>query len=154
MKFLDFKTHAKEVTRQIVAASKIEWAKEAGRFRYLGSSQIFKDEAARQILQAHPLEQGLAAVLQCVEPCWTFDVKSVADRLTIVGEPGKCSMLYHYFRHPLFGWMELRLQKWFPFEVQIGLNGRDRVCESSRDGLLSLVAACQADPKTLTALAA
>ena len=120
----------------------------------LGSSQISKDETARQILQAHPLEQGLAAVLQCVEPCWTFDVKSVADRLTIVGEPGKCSMLYHYFRHPLFGWMELRLQKWFPFEVQIGLNGRDRVCESSRDGLLSLVAACQADPKTLTALAA
>jgi hypothetical protein len=45
--------------------------------------------------------------------------------LKIVGEPGKCSMLYHYFRHPLFGWMYVRLQTWFPFEVQIGINGRE-----------------------------
>jgi hypothetical protein len=125
VRFLDFKAHAKEVTRQVVAASKVEWAKEAGRFRYLGSSQSSKDQAAREILQGHPIEEGLAAVLQCVEPCWTFDVKSCDGRLKIIGEPGKCSMLYHYFRHRLFGWMYVRLQTWFPFEVQIGLNGRE-----------------------------
>jgi hypothetical protein len=125
VRFLDFKAHAKEVTRQVVAASKVEWAKEAGRYRYLGTGRASKDEAAREVLRAHPLEEGLAAVLQCVEPCWTFDVKSVGGRLKVVGEPGKCSMLYHYFRHPLFGWMYVRLQTWFPFEVQIGLNGRE-----------------------------
>jgi len=125
VRFLDFKTHAKEVTRQVLAASKLEWAKEAGRFRYVGSSRISKDEAAREILQERPIAEGLAGVLQCVEPCWTFDVKSVEGRLKIAGEPGKCSMLYHYFRHALFGWMYVRLQTWFPFEVQIGLNGRE-----------------------------
>jgi hypothetical protein len=71
------------------------------------------------------LTEGLAAVLRCVEPCWTFDVKSREGRLRIVGERGKCSSLYHYFRHPQFGWMYVRLQTWFPFEVQIGLNGRE-----------------------------
>jgi hypothetical protein len=33
--------------------------------------------------------------------------------------------LYHYYIHPQFGWMYLRLQTWFPFEIQIGINGRE-----------------------------
>ena len=125
VRLLDFKAHAKEVTRQVLAASLVELAKAADRFQYLGSGRTSKDEAARAILARHPIDEGLAAVLQCVEPCWTFDTKSVEGRLTIRGEPGKCSALYHYFQHPRFGWMYVRLQTWFPFEVQIGLNGRE-----------------------------
>lgn len=136
VRFLDFKAHAKEITRQVVAASAVGAAKVAGRFRFLGSSRISKDEVARVIVQEHPIDTGLAAVLQCIEPCWTFDVKSVERRLRIVGEPGKCSMLYHYFRHPLFGWMYVRLQTWFPFEVQIGLNGREWLAQRmDREGM-------------------
>ena len=125
VRLLDFKAHAKEVTGQVLAASLVDSAKEADRFQYLGSGRTSKDEAARAILARHPIADGLAAVLQCVEPCWTFDTKSIDGRLTIRGEPGKCSALYHYFQHPRFGWMYVRLQTWFPFEVQIGLNGRD-----------------------------
>ena len=33
--------------------------------------------------------------------------------------------LYHYYQHPTFGWLYVRLQTWFPFEIQVGLNGRD-----------------------------
>jgi hypothetical protein len=45
-------------------------------------------------------------------------------------------MLYHYFRHPLFGWMYVRLQTWFPFEVQIGINGREWLARRmDREGL-------------------
>ncbi len=125
VRLLDFKAHAKEVTRQVLAASLVESAKAAGRFQYLGSGRASKDEAARSIRERQPVAAGLAAVLQCVEPCWTFDTKSIDGRLTIRGEPGKCSALYHYFEHPRFGWMYVRLQTWFPFEVQVGLNGRD-----------------------------
>jgi hypothetical protein len=65
-------------------------------------------------------------VLQCVEPCWSFDTKKMPDgSLSICGEPSKCSHLYHYFIHPLFGWMYVRLQTWFPFEIQVGINGRE-----------------------------
>jgi hypothetical protein len=125
VRYLDFKAHAKEVTRQVLAASLVEAAKADGRFQYLGSSQASKDQVARAILQRCPTPEGLVAVLQCVEPCWTFDTKSLGGRLSIVGEPGKCSALYHYYLHPRFGWMYARLQTWFPFEVQIGLNGRE-----------------------------
>jgi hypothetical protein len=137
--FKEFRSHAKEVTRQVLAASLVESAKTAGRFEYLCSGRTCKEEVARAIEKRCPIRggdrggngsaqglvPGLAAVLQCVEPCWTFDVKSVEGRLRIVGEMGKCSSLYHYFRHPRFGWMYVRLQTWFPFEMQIGINGRE-----------------------------
>jgi hypothetical protein len=136
VRLLDFKQHAKEVTRQVLAASRVESAKAAGRFQYLASGHASKEEAAREILQRCPTAAGLVAVLQCVEPCWTFDTKSVNGRLTIRGEAGKCSALYHYFLHPLFGWMYIRLQTWFPFEVQIGLNGRAWLAQQlEREGL-------------------
>jgi hypothetical protein len=37
----------------------------------------------------------------------------------------KCLHLYEYFSHPQFGFMSARLQTWFPFNVQICLNGRE-----------------------------
>jgi hypothetical protein len=123
--YKDFKSHAKAVTQQVMAASQIESAKSADRFEYLNSSRTSKDAAARAIDQRCGPTEGLAALLQCVEPCWSFDTKSIDGRLTIRGEPSKCSALYHYYRHPRFGWMYVRLQTWFPFEIQIGLNGRE-----------------------------
>src|SRR5476649_924587 len=90
VRLLDFKKHAKEVTQQVLQASLVEQAKAAGRFQYLNSGKGPKDEAARTILEQRPIDEGLAAVLQCVEPCWTFDTKSVNGRLTIQGEMGKC----------------------------------------------------------------
>jgi hypothetical protein len=125
VRYLDFKTHAKEVTRQVMAARLVESAKAAGRFQYWGSSPLSKEEAARAILKRCRVSQGLVAVLQCVEPCWTLGTKSVAGRLKIVGEMGKCSSLYHYYLHPRFGWMYMRFETWFPFEVQIGSSGRE-----------------------------
>lgn len=136
VRLLDFRKHAKEVTHRVVQASLVERAKAAGRFQYLNSGKGSKDEAARAILAQHPIDTGLAALLQCVEPCWTFDTKSVDGRLTIQGEMGKCSALYHYYRHPRFGWMYIRLQTWFPFEIQIGLNGREWLAhQMDREGI-------------------
>jgi hypothetical protein len=125
VRLLDFKKHAKDVTQRVLAASLLTSAEAAGRFRYLNSSKESKEEVARSIAKERPVDRGLVAVLRCVEPCWTFDTKSIDGRLSIVGEPGKCSSLYHYYQHPRFGWMYIRLQTWFPFEVQIGLNGRE-----------------------------
>jgi hypothetical protein len=55
---------------------------------------------------------------------------------TIRGELGKCKFLYHYYQHPSFGWLYVRLQTWFPFEIQVGLNGRKWLaCQMDRDKL-------------------
>src|SRR5438132_2950327 len=117
VRYLDFKEYAAEVTAKVMAASLVAEAKALGRFRYLNSGKIDKEAVAREFEPALRGRSGLVCVLQVVEPCWTFDRGTSADgRLTIRGEPGKCSHLYHYYVHPQFGWMYVRLQTWFPFE--------------------------------------
>jgi hypothetical protein len=132
----EYKAHAKEVTYQVLQASLIELAKKLDRFRFLNSSQIDKEQVARTIAAEQRIQEGLVCVLQCVESCWTFDLKSIDGRLTVQGEPGKCSKLYHYYLHPEFGWMHVRLQTWFPFEIQVYLNGREWLARQlEREGL-------------------
>jgi hypothetical protein len=36
-----------------------------------------------------------------------------------------CLHIYKYYRHPGFGFLGTRLQTWFPFNIQIWLNGRE-----------------------------
>ncbi len=36
-----------------------------------------------------------------------------------------CQVLYQYQLHPEVGWMYARIQTWFPFNVQVGINGRE-----------------------------
>ncbi len=122
----EFKRYAAGITTKVQVASLLAQAKEQGRYRYLRSSKVSKEEVAREFAAQHHVTEGLVCVLQCVEPCWTFDkVKNAAGCWEIRGEQGKCSHLYHYYIHPRFGWMYVRLQMWFPFEIQIGINGRE-----------------------------
>jgi hypothetical protein len=116
----NFKTYAAETTKQILEASLVAEAKKLQRYRYLNSSSTDKEQTARQIAAEQRVQQGLVCVLQCAQPCWTFDTfKDRKGTPIIRGERGKCSHLYHYFIHPKFGWMYVRLQTWFPFEIQV-----------------------------------
>ena len=45
----------------------------------------------------------------------------------MVLEPRKCLHLYHYFQHEELGLCHVRVQTWFPFTVDLCLNGRDRL---------------------------
>jgi hypothetical protein len=67
------------------------------RYQYIRAGSIDKEQVARQFAAKHKTEQGLVCVLQALEPCWTFDTtKNARGFLTVRGEPGKCSHLYHY----------------------------------------------------------
>jgi hypothetical protein len=134
----DFDSHVQAVTRQVVQAS-LATAERLGRpLVYLNSSQVSKEDEARRLAQAQGLREGLIGVLQSVEPCWSFAVvgKKATGRLEVVGQPRRCSFLYHYSLHPQLGLLYVRLQTWFPFEVQVGLNGREWLCRQlERAGL-------------------
>ena len=121
----DFEKHAHQVTEQVLAASCVARAKELDRFRYLNSTNINKDEVARGLAARHGVTEGLVCVLQCVEPCWSYALASPQGKLTVQGQPRRCSYLYHYFIDPHWGWMFVRLQTWFPFELEVYVNGRE-----------------------------
>jgi hypothetical protein len=122
----DFKTYAAGVTSKLLASSLVSQARELHCFSYLNSSKVSKEETALEFAAQRQVKEGLVCVLQCVEPCWTFVQRKDAKGFWEVrSESGKCSQLYHYFIHPVFGWMYVRLQTWFPFEIQVGINGRE-----------------------------
>src|SRR5438034_3489536 len=68
----DFKTYAAQVTAKVLAASLVSQAKESERFLYLNSSNVSKEEVAREFAARNQVHEGLVCVLQCVEPCWMF----------------------------------------------------------------------------------
>ncbi len=66
-------------------------------------------------------------VLSCVEPCRSFEVyrNRETKKRELVPRLRKCLFLYPYAIHPVFGFMNARMQTRFPFPVQICLNGRE-----------------------------
>ena len=131
-----FKSYAHGLTARILDTTLNRVGKE--RFRYVRSSKTDKGELAQTIAAEQGVRgDGLVCVLQSVEPCWTFDTATDQDGFTIIrGEHGKCSYLYHYYLHPQFGWMYARLQTWLPFEIQVGINGREWLArQMDREGM-------------------
>lgn len=85
-----------------------------------------KEEFARSIAEADGVEEGLVCVLGCQELCATFTVRGNrhTHRLEVKRRNTKCTWFYFYFIDAEFGWMHVRLQSWFPFEIQVWINGR------------------------------
>ncbi len=116
-----------EQTERVKKAS-LKMADDAGRpVQYVNDPSARKEEIARKIGQKDGIRQGLVCVLTAVEPCCSFDVQRNREKkkLELVSRWRKCLHLYHYFLHPQWGLMHMRLQTWFPFNLWCCLNGRE-----------------------------
>jgi len=123
----DFGRHVEAASERLKAASQARAAQLGRKVLYLTSSQVRKEDMARALAAREGITSGLVCVLSCVEPCWSFTVRRNREvkRLELVGGQRKCLHLYHYLIHPQFGFMHTRLQTWFPFSLQVCLNGRE-----------------------------
>ncbi len=94
---------------------------------YLNSGKIDKDAFARNIYNENPSKKGLIAALSTVELCNTMTVKPnhKTQKLEVTSRPTKCKHYYFYYNDEEFGWMFLKIQTWFPYNVQIYINGRE-----------------------------
>src|SRR5215470_5928464 len=134
----NFARHVHEVSTQLKQASLAAAQKLGREIRYLASPQQDKEEVARSIAGEQKITEGLICVLTCVEPCQSFEVYRNPESKQLELEPRlrKCLFLYHYSVHPLFGFMNARIQTWFPFAIQICLNGREWLArQMDRQGL-------------------
>ncbi|MCI0616119.1 hypothetical protein L0244_24310 [bacterium] len=123
----DFGTYSQEITEQIREASH-ELAEKANRpLIYVSSPQTNKEEIALKVLSDNPIETGLICMLSCVEPCNSFQVVRCREtkKIQMRGKDRMCLHIYHYLIHPVFGFMNVRLQTWFPLSIQICINGRE-----------------------------
>ena len=122
----DFKSHVCEVTDHIRSAA-ASAAADAGRPMLYLRGTPRKESLVEEIRRRDQVDAGLIAVLSAVEPCRTWFVRGDRQerKLRLEIGWGKCIHLYFYLVHEVFGLMHLRLQTWFPFLVQLCLNGRE-----------------------------
>ena len=123
----DFKTWMMAQTKTIVQRAEQMAENHTGepivRFR----SAARKEEVAHRHQRERDIDSGLIGVYWALENCQSFKAffDPNATRPAIRRLPTKCKHLYFYFDHPVFGFMSVRLQTWFPYSIQIQLNGRE-----------------------------
>ena len=117
----EFGSHVEQVSQRLKAASLAE-ADAAGRpVRYLASAKVSKEDIARRIAAEDGISNGPVCVLTSVEPCRSFEIYRNRDTKHLELQPRlrKCLFLYHYLVHPVFGFLNARIQTWFPFSIQM-----------------------------------
>ena len=95
--------------------------------QYLDKASTDKGELAKKKLSSSPGTVGLIAAFSVVENCKTTTVtpNGGTKRLEIIYRAAKCKHYYLYYNDSQFGFMFLRIQTWFPYTVQIYINGRE-----------------------------
>jgi hypothetical protein len=128
----DFKPYVEGVSLQIKQHAE-QLASESGRpFRYLESSMTAKngqskEGLAQQIVVEERVTEGLICVFYTLEPCSTFTVQGnrQAQKLEVIRRRSKCLHYYFYYLDAELGFIHVRLQSWFPFQIQVYVNGRE-----------------------------
>jgi len=96
-------------------------------YQYIISSSVSKEAVAKTIMQRDNISEGLICVLSCVEPCQSYAIRKDREskKLQLISATRKCLHFYFYFIDRDFGFMHVRLQSWFPFPIQVCINGRE-----------------------------
>ena len=124
--FKDFSAYANQVTTDIASHVKSMAASEKRPLIYLASSKDSKEQTALEILQNQPVDEGLICILSVVEYCQTLQPRKHDNGLLSLDTVNrKCKYYYFYFLDKHFGFMHVKLQTWFPFLIQVYINGRE-----------------------------
>jgi len=125
----DFGEYAKRITGTIKGHVEKLAAERQRPLMYLNSPKISKESTALDILKRDPVENGLICVLSTVELCKSVDVRKnrQTQKLELQNSWRKCLYYYFYYLDREFGFMHVRLQTWFPFEIQVYINGREYI---------------------------
>jgi hypothetical protein len=124
----DFAAYAQDLTARVKAHAQ-NVAIEAGHrpIEYLDSARLSKEDRARAIQHRDGISEGLICIFSCVEPCRAVTVRAdrKTRRLHMGVEERKCAHLYFYYADRDFGLLHIRVQTWFPFTLQVCVNGRE-----------------------------
>lgn len=123
----DFGSYVERTSLRLKSASLAEAQALNRPVKYLASSSTDKEKIAREIMESDKIENGLICVLTSVEICQSFELyrNKEEKKLELKPRKRKCLHIYHYWIDDEFGLMSARIQTWFPFRIQVCLNGRE-----------------------------
>lgn len=127
----DYSTYAQSITSQIKEHACM-MAKSLERpYIYLNSPKISKEKTAHEVMKTNPVTEGLICVIATVELCTALESYKNHEtyKIELRNRSRKCLYLYFYYIDKEFGFMHVKLQTWFPFEIQIYINGREHLAK-------------------------
>lgn len=100
-------------------------AAEAGRPYEYHQGKFRKEAYIQNIIRRDAISEGLVAVLCCQETCRAVKLRHGPKRpyLQFAYRPQR--VLYFYRVDPEFGLMYVRIQTWFPYTIQVYVNGHN-----------------------------
>jgi hypothetical protein len=120
----DFLAFAKEKAERLVTHAQDLAARAGAPYVYLQGKHR-KEDLVQQQIHDRRLSEGLVCVLCCQETCRTIKLRYGAGRPRLVFTYRPQRVLYFYCLDPQFGLRHVRVQTWFPFTIQVYVNGHD-----------------------------
>lgn len=127
----NFKEAAPSFAEQLKEHARAQ-AVAAGRpYQHLTSS-VRMEENARALAAQDGIADGLVCVYSINETCRTFRVRFGAGGPQVGPDLRVCSVLYYYLMDRDYGLMHVKIQTWFPFTVQVYVNGHEWLARKLR----------------------
>ena len=116
-------THTQELVRSIESYA----AKQDQKIIHLNSWRDRKEKLAHEHQKKHGIENGLIGIWSCLETGKSYRAyyDPGAGKPCLRHYQVPCKHVYFYFDHQDYGFMNVRLQSWFPYHIQIAMNGRE-----------------------------
>jgi hypothetical protein len=121
LRFKDFGRHVQSVSGRVKDAFLKPFQEQRRPLEYIRSCKTDKEKRAHEIAARDRIESGLICAFSTMEMSPTFEYQK--SRLVYRLRP--CPVLYSYQKHPQLGFLHARIQSWFPFHLQVGINGRE-----------------------------
>lgn len=100
-------------------------AQQAGRPYEYRQGRFKKEAFIQSLIRRDGLTEGLVAVLCTQETCRTVKLAYGKRRPRLIFARRPQRVLYYYHLDPEFGLMYVRLETWFPYTIQVYVNGHD-----------------------------
>ena len=124
--YKDFKGYFTGITDELKAHIENSAAELGRPVIFLPASSTCKEDEAKSVLRDNPVEDGLICVLKTLETCTTAKVVgSDSGKLRLKTSRTKCLHYYLYYLDREYGFMFVKIQTWFPFNIQVYINGRE-----------------------------
>jgi hypothetical protein len=92
---------------------------------HLPSHNESLEDKARALAEKDGISEGLVGVFSMLETCRTFRIRYAKGRAELAKDLRVCSVFYFYYMDRTFGLMHVKIQSWFPFTVQVYVNGHE-----------------------------
>jgi hypothetical protein len=130
----DFMAYAEKISAGLRDHAQTLAARLGRPYVYVASSRASKEDVALEIAKRDGVQDGLICVLGCVESCRSIVTRRNRRQKTLDLVPAdrRCLHLYFYYLDREFGLMHVRLQTWFPFPIQVCINGREWLAQKMK----------------------